>query len=139
MPTEEYLHTLSPGERSARRARESAEVHRFYSGTYQDVRTYFEMLFPTALHKREKLAFIEWCRIARVPSHLDHDVGGVWSAEQCWKLSATAGLFRKHLDDISAGKILPPEWAKNLPPRRRLVGLSGHFGPARIDPSSRLP
>jgi hypothetical protein len=103
-------------ERQYRRDMEAAQVQAFYSGTNQQVRRYFEKLFPTADWRRAQVALVEWTKMAKVPPWVKHDIGGVWSLEQCWRLSASVSEFLKFLDDVHAKKIPTPEWAKNLPP-----------------------
>jgi len=101
-----------------RRDMDEAQVQAFYSGTYQQVRRYFQSQFPTADWRREQVAFIEWTKLAQVPPLMRHDVGGMWSLEQCWRLCASVSEFLKFLDDVRAKKIPAPEWARDLPPPR---------------------
>jgi hypothetical protein len=108
---------LSPSERTRMVQQQEDEVHRFYSGKYQEIRRYFEHVFPTAGWKREKIAFHHWCKIAQVPPYLSHDYGGIWNVEQCWKLSATADEFCRFLDRVKSNEERPaPDWANDLPP-----------------------
>jgi hypothetical protein len=120
---------LSPSERTRMVQKQEDEVHRFYSGKYQEIRRYFEHVFPTAGFKRERIAFQQWCKIARVPLYLDHDYGGIWNVEQCLKLSATADEFCRFLDRVKSREEQPtPEWAKNLPPPPLASLCSAHSG-----------
>ena len=117
---------LTPAQRNRRRELDDAEVQAFYSGTYQQVHRYFGKQFPTADWRREAVALIAWTTLAKVPPHTRHGQGR--------RLSSTAGEFLKHLDDVKAGKIPAPDWAKGLPPRAHpslTVPHSGSFVPPK--------
>ena len=118
---------FTPAQRNRRRELDDAEVQAFYSGTYQQVHRYFGKQFPTADWRREAVALIAWTTLAKVPTHTRHDQG-IWTIDQCWRLSSTAGEFLKHLDDVKAGKIPAPDWAKNLPPRAHPSFTVPHSG-----------
>jgi hypothetical protein len=124
-----------PSRTAQQRRRELAEeqVQAFYSGTYQQVHRYFGKQFPTADWRREAVALLAWTTLAKVPPYTRNGQG-TWTLDECWRLSSTAGEFVKHLDDVKAGKISPPDWAKNLPPKTHAgsaVPHPGSFGPSK--------
>ena len=130
----DFYTELTPQQRSRRREQADAEVQAFYSGTYQQVHRYFGKQFPTADWRREALALLAWTTLAKVPPYTRNGQG-TWTLDECWRLSATAPDFLKHLDDVKAGKIPTPDWARDLPPMPHsslTVPHSGSFGPPEI-------